>query len=89
MSKRTNRPKGFWPDLIISVLRRLGGVADLKDITEWTESTVDLTAHELDDSGYQGRPRYFHTLRTTASFMYRRGQLDRVPHGRYRLPVGR
>ena len=79
------RPRRFWLDTITRAICRMDGEADLRDITEWIERKVYLTEHELED-GYDGRPRYAHSVRTIASLMARRGLLEREGRGLYRLP---
>ena len=79
------RPKGFWQNHITSALSHLGGEADLQDITEWIKDKVDFTARELEDSGFEGHPRYVHTIRPALYSMLRQGPLTRVSYGRYRL----
>ena len=56
------------------------------DIYKWIETNIDLAEKELEDSGYEERPRYQHTLRSYASNMVRKGRLVRVSRGRFRLP---
>ena len=80
------RPNGFWPDLITLALLHMDDEADLRDINEWIARKADLTEHELADSNRQKYPRYIHTVRSTATRMRNLGLLDRVSHGRYRLP---
>ena len=82
---RRERPSGFWQDLILRALRHLDGEADLKDITEWIGDNTDLTDRELEDSGYEGRPRYAHTVRSCAHNMTRDNKLVRLRRGRYRV----
>ena len=69
--------------VISEPLHRLGGEADMGDIYEWIEEHVDLPDHELGDSGYDGRPRYRHSLRNCVSIMVGEGRLVRIAPGRY------
>lgn len=70
--------KGYWPDTIANALRHLGGEAYLRDIEQWVEGNVSLTAHELGAGRDGGRPRYVHTVRSTANRMARAGDLENV-----------
>lgn len=76
----------YWENLILDVISRLGGEADMTEIYKWIETNVDLTERQLEDSGYQGRPRYQHALRSYASNMVCDGKLVRVSRGRFRMP---
>ena len=82
------RPNNFWQDLILEALGRLGGAADLQDITNWIRRNVDLTDHELGDSGHEGRDRYVHTVRSCAWAMVNNGKLERLGRGRYQIRPG-
>ena len=75
----------FWRNVVLAALQRLGGEADLLDLYNDIERTVDLTELELEASPHHGRPRYQHTVRATVSQMARRGRLLQVGRGRYRL----
>ncbi len=79
-----NRPSGFWIDLFLGALDRLGGEADLFDIIQETDEMVELTPREMGMAW--GRPRYAQTVRTTAGRLTRDGRAQRVCYGRYRLP---
>ena len=82
----SNRPPGFWPQVIVTALRDLGGEADTVDVYDWTEKNIALTDRELEQSPHQERPRYCHTIRGIASKLGRDGSLIHVTRGRYRLP---
>ena len=76
----------FWKTSIVEGLRHLGGEADMVDVYKWLESTGWLGEKDLEDSGFEGRPRYPHSLRSCASMMVKKGELIRVRPGRFRLP---
>ena len=76
----------FWKDLLLRALRSLGSEADMLDIYKWVEANTELPERYLEDSGYGGRPRYQHILRSYASKMVKNRELERVHRGRFRTP---
>lgn len=80
------RPGGFWQDLVLIALDRLGGKADLGDITREIERMTEFTSREMEERSHEGGTRYVHTIRSVVNRLSREGRLVRVGHGRYRLP---
>ena len=63
----------------------MGGEADMVDVYKWLETTGWLGRNDLAASAYQERPNYQHSLRSYASSMVKKGELERVSRGRFRL----
>ena len=61
-------------------------VRDIHQEYKWVEANTELPERYLEDSGYQGRPRYQHILRSYASVMVKNRELERVRRGRFRIP---
>ena len=75
----------FWKTALLEGLRAHGGEADMVDIYKWLEAQDWLGPKDLEVSRYEGRQNYQHTMRTCASQMVKKGELERVRPGRFRL----
>ena len=75
----------FWKTCVLEALRHFDGEADLMDIYKWLESMDWLGERDLEESPYQGRSNYQHSIRSVVAQMVKRGELAWVSRGRYRL----
>ena len=83
------RPPGYWPDVISEAICDLGGEAQMSpEIYDWIEQNIALLDRDLKESSHQGRPSFHHTVRAIANRMVKRGVLERVGRGIFRLPHG-
>lgn len=73
----------FWRVCVSDALQEYGGVAELQEIYSWVESSGWLG--ERDETDWRGRPMYQHSVRACIAKMRKKGELERVSRGRYRL----
>jgi len=76
-----------WDYIILSPLRL--GEADLSDIyvaihDELRDGSINPRLFEIEPR-WGGRPKYFHTVRSCLSSLRKRGMVERVHRGRYRI----
>ena len=79
-----------WEVTILRIMQELGSSADLSHVYRALEEGPSLTANDLRETKWGGRPAYQHQVRSHVSNLCKAKQLRNVARGRYEItPEGR